>query len=267
MNVDVAVIPAAGAGTRMRPATRTVPKPLIPVLEKPTIQYVVEEAVHAGASEVVFVLSDTRIITHFTEGPSIPGLEHVRFRHVVQESPLGLGDAVLCAREVVGDRPFSCLLSDRFTVPGTQLLASMAASFDGSMVLALERVHPSTVDRYGIVSVTDRSDGGWDVHAAVEKPRPGTAPSDLALVGRYVFTPDIFEALSVAKPGAGGEIQLTDAINALCKVSPARGVLATEELLDTGLPHGLAEATVAVALTRPDLAEDFRAFLIRQLGK
>jgi UTP--glucose-1-phosphate uridylyltransferase len=250
----------------MRPATRTVPKPLIPVLEKPAIQYVVEEAVAAGAQEVVFVLSDERILHHFTSGSPITGLENTRFRYVEQEHALGLGHAVLCAAEVVGNRPFTCLLSDRFPLPGSTLLAEMVDAFDDRTVLALERVTPDVIHRYGVVSVSDRADGLWDVHGAVEKPAAVDAPSDLALVGRYVFTPDIFADIEAATPGALGEIQLTDAIDTQARRQPALGVPCPEDLLDTGLPLGLAEATAAVALGREDIADEFRAFLHRLLA-
>ncbi len=266
--IDVAVIPAAGRGTRMRPATRTVPKPLIPVLEKPTIQYVVEEAVAAGATEVVFVLSDERILEHFTMGAPLEGLEHVRFRYVIQDEALGLGHAILCAREAVGDRPFTCLLSDRFPLPGSTLLREMTEAYDGRMVLALEEVDPKLLFRYGIVDAEHRSDGLWEVTGAVEKPQdPADAPSNLALVGRYVFTPAIFDEIERSEPGAQGEIQVTDAIDALARREGALGVPCVEDHLDTGLPYGLAEATVAVALQREDIADELRSFLEKQLGR
>lgn len=249
----------------MRPATRTVPKPLIPVLEKPTIQYVVEEAVSAGATEVVFVLSDRRIHDHFTEGPPLEGLEDVRFRYVIQEEAEGLGHAIGLAKDLVGERPFSCLLSDRFPLPGSTLLADMTGAYAGRTVLALERVEPALIERYGVVEATERADGRFEVQGAVEKPRPEDAPSDLALVGRYVFAPDIFDLIAASTPGALGEIQVTDAIDAQCRSVGALGILCEEDLLDTGLPYGLAEATVAVALGRPDIEPEFRAFLNRVL--
>lgn len=251
----------------MRPATRVIPKPLLPVLEKPAIQYVVEEAVGAGASEVVFVLSDPLILEHFTEGPPIEGLEDVRFRHVIQHEAKGLGHAVGVARDVVGDRPFTCLLSDRFPLPGSRLLADMVAAHDGRMVLAVEEVDPDLLHLYGVVDATPTGDGRFEIRGAVEKPSsPDLAPSNLALVGRYVLTPEIFPLIDASEPGAQGEIQLTDAIAAQAASEGAVGVLCTEDLLDTGLPHGLAEATVAVALDRPDIADEFRAFLQRRLG-
>ncbi len=249
----------------MRPATRSVPKPLIPVLEKPAIQYVVEEAVGAGAQEVVFVLSDERILHHFTQGPPIEGLEDVGFRYVLQEEALGLGHAVLCAKDIVGDRPFACLLSDRFPLPGSTLLAEMADAYDGHMVLALEEVERDLIPLYGVVDAAPVGDR-WEVSGAVEKPTPEDAPSNLALVGRYVFPPSIFDQIAGAAAGALGEIQVTDAIDALARSDGAVGISCTEDLLDTGLPHGLAEATVAVALARPDIAPEFRRFLRRQLA-
>jgi UTP--glucose-1-phosphate uridylyltransferase len=266
--VTVAVIPCAGSGTRMRPATRVVPKPLIPVVDRPVIQYVVEEAVAAGISEVILVVDERPgdpVMAHFVEGDPVPGLESVIFRSVIQENPHGLGDAVLRARSAVGDRPFLCLLSDMFPRPGRSFTPRMVGLFDGRPVMALRRVSPDFFDRYGIVTIGENLTGDVvEVEAAVEKPG-AAAPSDLGLVGRYVLTPEVFSDLAALERGHGGEIQLTDAIDRGARRGGALGLIVGDDLLDIGRPAGLLEATAAVGLARPDLAEDFRQALRHML--
>lgn len=249
MSIEVAVIPAAGRGTRMRPATRVVPKALITVVDRPAIQYAVEEAARAGAKEAVVVVdldAGHLIAQHFAlEGP-LPGLEDIRVRPVVQEEPLGLGHAVYEAAEMVGDRPFFCLLSDNIVRPGHDVLAEMAAgSNDGAVsVMCLRRLTDEFLEKYGvIVPSSDVDDGYLDIGGAVEKPGVAEAPSRLGLVGRYLFTPEVFSILAKTDPGVGGEIQLTDAINELGNRGRLRGFVAESDLLDTGTPQGLLEAT------------------------
>ncbi len=268
MNVDVAVIPCAGVGTRMRPATRIVPKPLIPVIDRPVIQYVVEEAVEAGITEIVLVVDERPgdpVISHFIAGEPIPGLESVTFTRVVQEAPRGLGDAVLCARHAVGDRPFLCMLSDMFPRPRRSYTPRLVSAFDGRTVLAVQEMSDEYLTRWGFVATAgERLDGIVEVVGAVEKPGADT-PSNLGLPGRYVFTPKIFDLLAAQEPGHGGEIQLTDAINTLATRDGALGVIVGDDLFDTGIPAGLLEATAAMGLARPDLAEQFRRALKRML--
>ncbi|HEU4319349.1 MAG TPA: sugar phosphate nucleotidyltransferase [Acidimicrobiia bacterium] len=249
MSVEVAVIPAAGRGTRMRPATRVVPKALITVVDRPAIQYAVEEAARAGAKEAVVVVDlDTGhlIAQHFKLGGPLEGLEDIRVRPVVQEEPLGLGHAVYEAAEMVGNRPFFCLLSDNIVRPGNDVLTDMAAgSSDGSVsVMCLRRYGDEFLDRYGFVIPASKPDGRYlDLAGAVEKPGVGNAPSNLGLVGRYLFTPEVFSILGKTEAGYGGEIQLTDAINELGERGALRGFIAEEELLDTGTPQGLLQAS------------------------
>lgn len=260
MTVDVAVIPCAGAGTRMRPATRIVPKPLIPVVDRPVIQYVVEEAVHAGITEVILVVDERPgdpVLSHFTDGDPIAGLEHVSFTRVIQDRPLGLGHAVLCAAEAVGDRPFMTLLSDMFPRPDRTFAPRLAGEFDGRTLVAVRPVSEEFFDRYGIVAIGDRDGDVVEVTGAVEKPGDD-APSDLGLVGRYVFTAEVFDALRSQGTGHGGEYQLTDAIDLLARTSGAFGLVVGDDLLDIGIPAGLLEATAVVGLSRPDLAASFR---------
>ncbi len=268
VNIDVAVIPCAGAGTRMRPATRIVPKPLIPVIDRPVIQYVAEEAVSAGITEIVLVVDERPgdpVMSHFTDGEPVPGLEDITFTRAVQDAPRGLGDAVLCAAEAVGDRPFLCMLSDMFPRPGRSYAHRLVEAFDGRTVLAVQPMPDEYFVRWGFVATGgDPADGIVEVTGAVEKPGPD-APSNLGLPGRYVFTSEIFELLSSQEPGHGGEIQLTDAIDALARRDQAVGVVVGDDLFDTGIPAGLLEATAAVGLSRPDLAEQFRRALDRML--
>ncbi len=268
MNVDVAVIPCAGAGTRMRPATRIVPKPLLPVIDRPVIQYVVEEAVDVGITEIVLVVDERPgdpVISHFIDGEAVPGLEDVAFTRVVQSEPRGLGHAVLCAAEAVADRPFLCMLSDMFPRPGRSYTHRLIDAFHSRTVLAVQPMPEEYLLRWGFVATGDELSGGTiEVTGAVEKPGPN-APSNLGLPGRYVFTPEIFDFLASQRSGHGGEIQLTDAIDLLARRDGAIGVVVGDDLFDTGIPSGLLEATAAVGLSRPDLKNQFRQTLDRML--
>ncbi|MFZ0014857.1 MAG: sugar phosphate nucleotidyltransferase, partial [Acidimicrobiia bacterium] len=243
MSIDVAVIPAAGRGTRMRPATRVVPKALITVVDRPAIQYAVEEAARAGAKEAVVVVdldAGHLIAQHFSVDGPLPGLEDIRVRPVVQEEPLGLGHAVYEAAEMVGDRPFFCLLSDNIVRPGQDVLEEMAGGSNegGVSVMCLRRLTDEFLSKYGVVvPASDVADGYLDLAGAVEKPGVEEAPSRLGLVGRYLFTPEIFSILNKTSPGVGGEIQLTDAINELGNHGRLRGFVADSDLLDTGTPE------------------------------
>lgn len=264
MSIQVAVIPAAGRGTRMRPATRVVPKALLTVVDRPAIQYAVEEAARAGATEAIVVVdldAGHLIAQHFSAGDPLPGLEDIRVRPVVQEEPLGLGHAVYEAAEMVADRPFFCLLSDNIVRPGQDVLQSLAAgSHDGQMsVMCLRELSDEFLSKYGVVIPTsDVSDGYLDLGGAVEKPGPENAPSRYGLVGRYLFTPDVFDILEKTTPGVGGEIQLTDAIDELGRRGRLRGYVAETSLLDTGTPPGLLHASVVLGRNRfgPETFED-----------
>lgn len=256
MSIEVAVIPAAGRGTRMRPATRVVPKALLTVVDRPAIQYAVEEAARAGAKEAVVVVdldAGHLIAQHFKLGGSLPGLEDIRVRPVVQEEPLGLGHAVYEAAEMVGDRPFYCLLSDNIMRPGGDVLESLAeGSKDGSVsVMCLRQLSDEFLFKYGVVIPdSDVSDGYLDLAGAVEKPGPEDAPSRFGLVGRYLFTPEVFGILNKTAPGVGGEIQLTDAIHELGRQRRLRGYIADKALLDVGTPEGLLHASYVLGKDR-----------------
>lgn len=254
MNAEVALVPAAGRGTRMRPATRVVPKALITVIDRPAVQYVVEEAARAGATEVVIVAdldAGHLIQQHFLAEGRLPGLEKVKIRMVVQEEPLGLGHAVSEAAEAIRDRPFFCLLADNIVRPDSDVLPALAAAAKGESSVCLRRLTPDFLSRYGVVVPgSDEVDGVLDVAGAIEKPGVDRAPSRLGLIGRYVFTPEIFDILANLNPGHGGEIQLTDAIDQLGKRGRCRGYIAADDLLDVGTPEGLWEATSVLGRAR-----------------
>lgn len=233
----------------MRPATRVVPKALITVVDRPAIQYAVEEAARAGAAEAIVVVdldAGHLIAQHFKLGGALPGLEDIRVRPVVQEEPLGLGHAVYEAQEMVGDRPFFCLLSDNIARPGESLLSEMAeGSNDGDVsVMCLRSLTDEFLSKYGVViPASDQAGRYLDLAGAVEKPGVEAAPSRLGLVGRYLFTPEVFSILEKTSPGVGGEIQLTDAIHELGTRGRLRGYVAETDLLDVGTPQGLLKAS------------------------
>jgi UTP--glucose-1-phosphate uridylyltransferase len=274
------VIPAAGLGTRFLPATKALPKELLPVLDRPVIQWGVEEAVAAGATEMVVVISDGKelIQQHFSRQPALEELlvqrgkleelEAVRlsdnlacFTWVRQDQPLGLGHAVLCAADAVGDRPFMCMLPDDLSYGAVPVLRQLVAAYAEyrSPILALMRVPRDEISRYGCAAVSSSDGRIHRVSGVVEKPRPGEAPSDLAIMGRYVLTPEIFDALRRTTPGAGGEIQLTDGIGALLESGPVHGVEFTGELLDVGTPEGWLATNARLALDHPSLGAALRA--------
>jgi UTP--glucose-1-phosphate uridylyltransferase len=266
--VDVAVVPAAGRGTRMTPATRVVPKALLPLVDRPALQWVLEEAVSAGARELIVVVSpgvDDLITSHF-EGMGgldrIEGLRDVRVLWVVQPEALGLGDAVLRARDAVDGRPFYCLLGDNVMPPGVPCLSHLAEASDGRSVVALRRMTTEETGSYGMAGL-----GNWidddvvEVRGAVEKPGPAAAPSDLGFLGRYLFTDEIFEPLSRLEPGLGGEVQLTDAIEVLAGAGRCLGTVVGSAPLDVGNPSSYLEASTVLGLLHPATAERYRLFL------
>ena len=267
MDVEVAVIPAAGRGTRMRPATRALPKAMLPIVDRPAIQWVVEEAAQAGAREIFVVVDPgvgTLVDRHFNsqeEGP-LPGLEDVNVHAVVQEVPLGLGDAVRTAASGVGSRPFYCLLVDNLVYPGAYVLPPMAAAADARSVVCLRELGTDYLARYGFILP-----GEWlsekivEVRGAIEKPGVELAPSKLGLIGRYLFTSPIFDALNEVRPGVGGEIQLTDAIHAIGEADLCLGYVTEADLLDSGTPMGYLEASTILGASHEDFGARYRAFL------
>lgn len=288
--VRYAVFPVAGLGTRFLPATKTVPKEMLPVVDRPLIQYAVDEAIEAGCDTLVFVTNRYKhsVADYFDKAYELEQkLEragksellsmirdvlprHVRAVFVTQAEALGLGHAVLCARPVIGDQPFAVLLPDDLIwnrgAGATRQLAELAAAQQAS-VIAVQDVPIEQTRSYGIVATRDFTGRHGEISAIVEKPRPEEAPSTLAVVGRYVLQPRIFELLETTKPGAGREIQLTDAIAALLKEQRTLAYRFEGRRFDCGSRIGLIEATLQYALEDPDLCDDAKALMRRALAE
>lgn len=278
--IRTAVFPVAGRGTRFLPATKSTPKEMLPIVDKPLIQYAVEEAIAAGATRMVFVTgrSKTTIEDHFTADPELedalsgPGKEDllqsvtgitppgVTCDYVIQEQPLGLGHAVLCARETVGDDAFFVHLCDDLIAGDPPCLKQMVEVYDrqGGSVVAVETVPSEKTSSYGIVAIDEASNKITEI---VEKPAPEHAPSNLAVVGRYLLVPAIFDKLESTGRGAGGEIQLTDAIADLLNESPVYAYPFSGTRYDCGNKLGYLQASVAYGLAQGDIREPFESFL------
>ncbi len=282
--ITKAVFPVAGLGSRFLPATKASPKEMLPVVDKPLIQYAVEEAAAAGITDMIFVTGRNKrsIEDHFDSVPELesalasgrpellklvqdvlpPGCRCVYIR---QAQPLGLGHAVLCAQPAVGNEPFAVLLADDLIDARPSATAQLAARFsaEGCSILGVAEVPREQTASYGIVSLAKGSD---KVDAIVEKPAPAQAPSTLAVVGRYVLTPGIFPLLGAVQPGRGGEIQLTDAIAALLAKERVLAMRLEGTRYDCGSKLGYLKATVELALKHPDVGAEFSKFLA-QRGK
>ena len=280
--VRKAVIPAAGLGTRFLPATKSQPKEMVPVIDKPTIQYVVEEAVGAGITDILVITGRGKraIEDHFDrnfelefyleQGKKNEELEQVQaisemadIHYIRQRDPLGLGHAVSVARQHVGSEPFAVLLGDDIMVDDSKLLRSMLDVYDryGRSVVAVLKVPREDIRNYGCVTPEVMEENLVRIRSIVEKPKPEDAPSNLAVIGRYVFTPEIFDALDRITPGAGGELQLTDAISLLLQTQTVFGYAFETGRYDIGKKIDFLRATVELALDRADLGDEFRSFL------
>jgi len=283
MQVRSAVIPAAGMGTRFLPASKAVPKELLPIGDTPTLQLVIDEALGAGIEHVVIVSSRSKpaIEAYFEPAPEIvDSLEASgktelaarvraigadwRTTIVYQDEPRGLGHAVGCAREAIGDEPFAVLLPDEL-MGSSSLLAHMngVCARTGGSVVALKEVPHDEVSRYGVIAPSGPvdADGVVPVSDLVEKPPIDEAPSDLIIIGRYVLTPDVFEEIAAGRIGALGEIQLTDALRAQAQRSPFHGVVSNVDRFDTGTPFGFLTAAVELGLRDEATGKDLQAFL------
>lgn len=249
------MIPAAGRGTRMLPATRSVPKAFLPIVDRPALQYVVEEAARAGIREVhVVVDAETveLVEKHFADSPA-PELDDVDVRTLVQEQPLGLGDAVRTADAAVAGRPFAVLLADNLVPPDGDVLPGMVAEFAGVSLVCLRPVGADLLATLGVARIGEPHGVHCvELTGAVEKPGANAAPSNLALMGRYVFHPEIFDALRNLPAGYAGEVQLTDAIDALGIAGRCRGFVTETDLLDVGTPFGLLHASTVLGLAHTD---------------
>jgi UTP--glucose-1-phosphate uridylyltransferase len=286
MAITKAVIPAAGLGTRFLPATKAMPKEMLPVVDTPAIQYVVEEAVRAGLSDVLMITGRNKnaLENHFDRATELEATLKAKgdqrrldavlrstnlatMHYVRQRDPLGLGHAVLRAQMHVGYEPFAVLLGDDLIDERDVLLQRMVEVHDthNSSVIALMEVDPSVAHLYGIATVEATAEADVvRVTGLVEKPAPGSAPSNLAVIGRYVLQPEVFDILNTTQPGSGGEIQLTDALTVLAGGNVAGGVLGvvfTGRRYDTGDRLDYLKAIVQVATSRDDLGPDFLAWL------
>ncbi len=287
MTIRKAVLPVAGLGTRFLPATKAQPKEMLPIVDKPLVQYAVEEVAASGIPMAIFVTGRGKaaIENHFDVSfelehqlagrgkedlrrqlRSIAGLTQVTY--VRQQEPRGLGHAVLTARDLVGEEPFAVLLSDDIIDSRVPCLKQMMTVFEkyGGSVIAIQRVKRSAVSSYGIIRGRLVPDEQWDgrlfqIEDMVEKPKPSEAPSNLAVIGRYVLTPAVFRELSATRPGAGKEIQLTDALRRLLKKEKVFGYVFEGKRYDAGEKLGFLQATVEMALKRPDLGKAFRKYL------
>ena len=283
-----AVFPVAGLGTRFLPATKALPKEMLPVVDKPLIQYAVEEAVEAGIDHLVFVTGHTKkaIEDHFDRSPELEAAleargreellgrvrsilpSHVTCLYIRQPAPLGLGHAVLCARPAIGDEPFAVLLPDDLVAcDGPGCITQMARCFErtGHCLVAVESVPREETGRYGIVSLASPGRNGGPIRGIVEKPAPARAPSTLGVVGRYVLTPGIFDALADTAAGTGGEIQLTDAIAALLAREAVGAFPFEGTRYDCGSKGGFLAANIRLALRQPELRAVVRE-LVREDG-
>jgi UTP--glucose-1-phosphate uridylyltransferase len=286
VRVRTAVFPVAGLGTRILPATKAMPKEMLPVVDRPLIQYAVDEARVAGIEHFVFVTGRGKemIADHFDKSFELEQALLKKGRTAVveeltrdqlpagqasftrQQEPLGLGHAVWCARELVGDEPFALLLPDMLFKASPGVLTQMMAAYvaNGGNVVAVEEVDPSEVSSYGIVGRGEGTDDAFAITAMVEKPKPEDAPSNLIISGRYILQPDIFPLLGRGIRGAGGEIQVTDAMQSLMEAQPFTGVRYSGQSFDCGSKVGYLTANVLFALDRPDIAEGFKAEMRRR---
>jgi UTP--glucose-1-phosphate uridylyltransferase len=286
--VRTVVFPVAGRGTRFLPATKASPKEMLPIVDKPLIQYAVEEALAAGATQLVFVTGSSKraIEDHFDSAPELEAALEAQGKtelltalrsivpasatciYIRQPAPLGLGHAVLCARPVVGNEPFFVHLADDLIdaeVPCLRQMAAVYAELGGS-VLGVQTVERGETDKYGIVATEPVRERLARVTQIVEKPKPAVAPSNLAVVGRYLLSPRVFDKLATIGRGAGGEIQLTDGIAALLADEPVYAYAFEGKRFDCGSKLGYLEATVEYGLKHPQLGPDFVSVLARLLA-
>jgi UTP--glucose-1-phosphate uridylyltransferase len=289
--VRKAVLPVAGLGTRFLPATKAMPKEMLPLVDTPSIQIIVEECVAAGIEEIIFVTArgKSALEDHFDRAPELEALlerrgkkedlarvqrptQLARFSSVRQGEARGLGHAVLCARAAVGDEPFAVLLGDDLLEAERPGLRQLIDNFEqwGQGVVALKEVPPGQEHLYGIIDGDKVGDRDWRLRRLIEKPAPGSAPSRLAIIGRYVLPPEIFDILEQTPPGRGGEIQLTDAMAVLCDRHGMHGLEVEGRRFDAGDRAGYVLAVLYYALRRKDIGADVRAGaqrLLDELGR
>lgn len=281
--IKKAVFPVAGLGTRFLPATKANPKEMLPIVDKPLIQYAVEEAIQSGITELIFVTGRNKrsIEDHFDKNVELEAsliasnknllLEsirsiipsHVKCIYTRQSEPLGLGHAVLQAKTIINDEPFAVLLADDLTDAHTPVLKQLILQHqkEQSSVIAIEDIPKEKTVQYGIVDVGDSKNNLFKINSIVEKPQPIDAPSTLGVIGRYVFNPEIFDCLEKIKPGKGGEIQLTDAIQMLLSQQAIFAYLFEGKRYDCGDKLGFIKANIEFSKKHPEIGKEFTAFL------
>lgn len=285
MRIKKAVIPAAGLGVRFLPATKALPKEMIPIIDKPTIQYIIEEAINSGIEDILIITGRDKkaIEDHFDKSTSLE--DHLRskgkkdlldiveqvgsladIQYVRQKEPRGLGHAIYCARRFVGNEPFAVLLGDDIVNSRVPCLKQMIDLHDEvqTSIVGVKEVPLADVSKYGILDAEPIKESIHMVHIIrdlVEKPTPDAAPSRLAIMGRYIIEPEVFNILEHTKPGAGGEIQLTDALKEMAQQNTMYGLVFEGKRYDVGDKLGYLKAMVEFALQRPDLAEEFKKYL------
>ncbi|PJN89268.1 UTP--glucose-1-phosphate uridylyltransferase GalU [Bacillus sp. mrc49] len=285
--VKKAIIPAAGLGTRFLPATKAMPKEMLPIVDKPTIQYIIEEAVASGIEDIIIVTGKGKraIEDHFDNAFELENnlmeknkfelLEKVQapskvdIHYIRQKEPKGLGHAVWCARKFIGNEPFAVLLGDDIVQAETPCLKQLINEYDKTLssVIGVQTVPKEETHRYGIVDPGNQNGRRYEVHNFVEKPEKGTAPSNLAIMGRYIFTPEIFMFLEKQELGAGGEIQLTDAIQKLNEIQRVFAYDFEGKRFDVGEKFGFIQTTIEFALKDNNLKDDILAFIENLLEK
>ncbi|AYC30759.1 UTP--glucose-1-phosphate uridylyltransferase GalU [Paenisporosarcina cavernae] len=285
--VRKAIIPAAGLGTRFLPATKAMPKEMLPIVDKPTIQYIVEEAIASGIEDIIIVTgkdkraiedhfdTNTLLETTLKDKNKMELLEEVQesgkveIHYIRQKAPLGLGHAVWTARKFIGDEPFAVLLGDDIVQAETPCLKQLIDQYEKtqSSVIGVMEVPEDETHRYGVIDPESKEGPLYDVKKFVEKPAAGTAPSNMAIIGRYVFTPEIFSFLEEKEIGAGGEIQLTDAIEKLNGEQSVYAYAFEGSRYDVGEKLGFVETTIEFALKRPELRDDLLAYMKKQVEK
>lgn len=284
--VRKAIIPAAGLGTRFLPATKAMPKEMLPIVDKPTIQYIVEEAIASGIEDIIIVTGKGKraIEDHFDNAFELEQnliqkgkydlLEKVKepskvdIHYIRQKEPKGLGHAVWCARNFIGDEPFAVLLGDDIVQAETPCLKQLIDQYEQTLssVIGVKRVPDNETHRYGIIDPIEQHGRRYQVRQFVEKPAPGTAPSNLAIMGRYILTPEIFLFLEKQEAGAGGEIQLTDAIQKLNEIQRVFAYEFEGKRYDVGEKLGFIQTTIEFALQHDELREDLIQFMERVLN-
>ena len=285
--VRKAIIPAAGLGTRFLPVTKAMPKEMLPILDKPTIQYIVEEAIESGIEDIIIVTGKGKraIEDHFDHNyeleqnllnkekydvlEKVNHASNIDLHYIRQKDPKGLGHAVWCARKFIGDEPFAVLLGDDIVQAETPGLKQLIEQYDetGSSVVGVQQVSEDETDRYGIVDPGEKEGRRYKVNKFVEKPAKGTAPSNLAIMGRYVFTPEIFNLLGEHEIGAGGEIQLTDAIEKLNETQNVYAYDFAGKRFDVGEKMGFVKTTIDFALEDPEMKDELYLFLQEKIDE